>query len=304
MDASSVLQSVSEINKQISKAMKPFLKDLESIQRQYAPILKKMSQWAEEYTNFKEYILSEWAALDEELKTKNRYFPESSFIEIFEEFCVLEYLYSIVSTQEELYRARIYNKQDDTEKGIEFQGYGKAGSDAPPPSYSGIGRGNPNGISYLYTAQDLDTAISEIQPNVGQMVSVAKIKLTEEIKIFDFDRIFENEEYTEDSHEEFQKRARNSVYGVFRFFSIMSEIFSTPSKGDSTNYYATQYISEFIKKKGYDGIRFKSSLNKNGSNIVLFDVSKEGRKYEIISSSLHEIEEVKVKSKNVEESLL
>lgn len=32
----------------------------------------------------------------------------------------------------------------------------------------------------------------------------------------------------------------------------------------------TQYLTETIKNMGFDGIRFKSALNSNGINIVLF----------------------------------
>ena len=300
-----MFNGLAEIPNRLSKSIDSIAKNMENIREQFLPIFKKIGQWAEEYSDFEEYILSEWNQLDDELKTKNRYFPESNFIEIFKGFCIPEYLYSTVNIEEELYRARIYNRHEDTEEKDEnFQGYGKKGSDAPPSSYSTTGRNNPNGISYLYTAQDLDTAISEIQPNVGQVVSVAKIRATTEIRIFDFEKIFDNQNSEEDSHEEFEEKAKNSLYAVIRFYSIMSKIFSTPSRGDSTNYYATQYISEFIKKEGFGGIRFKSSSNTGGSNIVLFDVSEQERKYEIISSSLHEIEEVKVTSKIVEESLL
>ena len=33
----------------------------------------------------------------------------------------------------------------------------------------------------------------------------------------------------------------------------------------------TQYIAEEIKNMGFDGLRFRSSLNKNGFNVVLFN---------------------------------
>ena len=54
-------------------------------------------------------------------------------------------------------------------------------------------------------------------------------------------------------------------------FDSIGKRFSIPNKNDVTKYMATQYIAEEIKHLGFDGIRFNSSLNLGGKNIVLFE---------------------------------
>lgn len=136
-----------------------------------------------------------------------------------------------------------------------FWGYNQKESDAPPKDKASSGRANPKNISYLYIAGDIKTAILEVRPILNQNVSVATVKITKDLKLFDFC-------YT-DSDENDKGRAFD--------LSVISAAFSKPNFGGEDNYYATQYICEFIREMGFDGIRFYSSLNPEGQNIVLFD---------------------------------
>lgn len=43
------------------------------------------------------------------------------------------------------------------------------------------------------------------------------------------------------------------------------------SPHNKTGYLPSQYISEFIKQKEFDGVSYLSSLSKSGNNIALFD---------------------------------
>lgn len=56
-----------------------------------------------------------------------------------------------------------------------------------------------------------------------------------------------------------------------RLYNTIGAMFSRPYNGDASKYLSTQYIAEEIKNMGFDGLRFRSSLNKNGYNIVLFN---------------------------------
>src|SRR5258706_9457584 len=47
---------------------------------------------------------------------------------------------------------------------------------APPDLKARGGRANPNGISYLYAADEEATAIAEVRPYLGAKVSVAKME--------------------------------------------------------------------------------------------------------------------------------
>jgi hypothetical protein len=141
---------------------------------------------------------------------------------------------------------------------VAFWGFSAEKSGAPLENAT-QGRVNPAGVSYLYTARDANTAISEIQPSIAQLVSVAKIKTNRRLKVFDFDfhNAFKDSELMQISLTEFRKRMGVSFWELEIFFDTMSELFSKPALGNASNYYATQYISEFIKHLGFDGIGIK-----------------------------------------------
>lgn len=158
-----------------------------------------------------------------------------------------------------------------------FWGYGAEQSDAPPKEKTSGGRANPRNISYLYIAEDVKTAILEVRPNVTQEVSVATVKITKDLRLFDFC-------YTDPSESEMGKSFD---------LGIISAAFSMPNFGDENNYYATQYVCEYIKEMGFDGIRFYSSLNPEGKNIVLFDTEADpltkSKNYKITNSKVYSV---------------
>lgn len=169
---------------------------------------------------------------------------------------------------------------DEIEKIIskekQFWGYSKEESDAPPKDVTPAGRANPRNISYLYIAEDIKTAMMEVRPNVLQDVSVATVKILKNLRLFDFCYVDPEDEK-----------------GKSFDLSIISGMFSTPNFGGEDNYYATQYLCEFIKELGFDGIRFYSSLNQNGKNIVLFDTNiqtnTDYKNYEIVESKVYSV---------------
>lgn len=72
--------------------------------------------------------------------------------------------------------------QTDTRSGIT---YNAEESDSPPNEKIKSMRANPEGISYLYAAEDVKTAIMEMRPINGQLFSVATIEITDCIRLFD-----------------------------------------------------------------------------------------------------------------------
>lgn len=160
----------------------------------------------------------------------------------------------------------------------DWWGYNAKESDAPAKGQSNAGRINPNGISYLYAADNLKTATLEVRPVISQFVSIAEVEILEDIKLFDFT--------TNYSIENAPKYADQSMD-----LTVLGEFFSQPNYSGETGYLATQYISEYIKhlkskdgKHIFDGLCYKSSLDSDGLNYVLFNVD-EDRKY-VINNSL------------------
>ena len=87
----------------------------------------------------------------------------------------------------------------------------------------------------------------EVRPRLGANVSVATIVVDEEIRLLDFTL----------------KNIPKSMSKVkVNFFADLSILFSKPvtSDDDILDYIPTQYIAEYAKHLGYDGIAFRSSL--------------------------------------------
>lgn len=145
-----------------------------------------------------------------------------------------------------------------------FQGYDAKDSGAAPPHLCNAGRINPEHISYLYTAQTKDTAISEIKPFIGQVISVAKLQNEKELKMFDLSKKFLPDPLD----------FIGSMNQQTNILEVLSNHFKKPNHGNCSDYLPTQAISEFVKEVlNYDGIIFKSSLDNNGLNYVFFDTT-------------------------------
>jgi hypothetical protein len=159
-------------------------------------------------------------------------------------------------------------------KASNFKGY-NAQESMPPTSNISAGRANPDNIRYLYVCEDEVTPIYEIKPSIGQNISLAKLKLNRDVTLYDLTINTINEDI------------------MPTLFYIIEKKFSLPNYGDLTKYYSTQYIAEMLNNKGFDGIRFNSSLNEGGKNIVLFNVDD----CRVVSSKLLEVSKINIETK-------
>lgn len=167
----------------------------------------------------------------------------------------------------------------------DYLGYNAENSDAPLHQTGRAGRTNPSGINYLYACHDPLTATLEVRPVPTQFVSLAEIEVTQTCTLFDFSKSLP-----------FPGDGTNDLDVVD--YSVISRLFSLPNFGEDADYYITQYISEFIKNKNtdsgkrtFDGLCFKSSLNPDGVNIVLFDTSA-SKKYKVRKSKLMRVRDL------------
>lgn len=177
------------------------------------------------------------------------------------------YLYDFVTDIDidtVFYRAR---EQDDSIKVIgEIDPYKEMGP--APYNKAKTNRMSPAGISYLYVAEDKNTAFSECRLN-GKRAVVAKFKLKESLQIIDFSRssfggarsIFE-EDYDHDER------------WISSFLKSFVNEITMPvddNVGDhSYDYAATQVIAEYLRSKNYDGICFKSSVGEGKSYVFFY----------------------------------
>ncbi len=200
-----------------------------------------------------EYYLKEQGKTDEEIKKSLKDISSTEKTSLLAIMHITEKTYDAKSEKSLNAALKKWNKR------IKFKGYNSKDSGAPEADKIKNGRANPDHIRYIYLSEDIETPVYEIQPKIGDTISVAKVVLKKPVKLFDLTNIVE----INDSDEKPKLRT---------LFDMIGDMFSQPiSASDSTKYLPTQYISEIIKNMGFDGIRFVSSVHKNGINVVLFD---------------------------------
>lgn len=143
-----------------------------------------------------------------------------------------------------------------------FEPYKGQEISAPPPGLSGNGRMNREGVSFLYLATEIETAICEIRPHPGHYVSIGSFMNDRKLNIANFHDI-PIEKYVS-SDEELDK---------YTFLKSIDSAFGLPIVPEERKKYSfTQFLSEVIRKRGFDGIRYSSSVG-TGTNYVFFDPS-------------------------------
>ncbi|MES0446902.1 MAG: RES family NAD+ phosphorylase [Desulfobacterales bacterium] len=143
------------------------------------------------------------------------------------------------------------------------------------------GRANPKGIPYLYLATKKDTAMAEVRPWLGSLISVGQFKTTKDMVLIDcsvhYDR---NPCYVVEPGPDEMEQA---------VWSHIDMSFSKPITEDdkTADYVPTQIIAELFKVNGFDGIMYKSMLEE-GHNIVLFDVDSA----KLVNCNLYKLDKI------------
>lgn len=203
------------------------------------------------------------------LQEDNRFFTDFRFLKLLYWYAKRpkehEVAKHILLAGQVLYRARIYDVQHDKcEKNSAFQGYGEKDSFIPPDHNSvPEGRINPARIKYLYTAYSIPTAIAEVRPFIKAEVSVAEITVLENLEILSF--CAQHSSTTLDGKNDDVLKWKSHL--KLAFTELFNRSYTSPR-----DYLLCQYISEFIKNLGYDGVAFRSSkvctdLNRGSNNI-------------------------------------
>jgi hypothetical protein len=159
-----------------------------------------------------------------------------------------------------LYRSRI---SDET--GIRKEEMGP-----PPAKLATAGRANSAGISCLYLANDIVTTFHEIRARDLDYISVASFCANKDLKIVDLSNLDNISPFSQGSFD-YEWFAINM--SILKKISI--EIAKPLRRQDSElDYLPAQYISDFVKSLGFDGICYKSTLNSEGLNYAFFDHKK------------------------------
>jgi RES domain len=203
--------------------------------------------------------LHEWEKLRDELMYHNRFFPEVNI-----DLDRLQILLSSLTLDADevpslWYRARI--QTGDASFPIAEMG-------APPKRIASHGRANPAGIPYLYLGSTQETAISEIRPHTGETACVADFRTPQNLKLVDLRRPKKmvSPFLLEDAAD--IGRMRSDI----PFLERLGEELTRPvvPQGAAIDYTPSQYLCEFIKKCGYGGVIYRSSVS-DGINLALFN---------------------------------
>lgn len=200
--------------------------------------------------------LAQWDKLRDEMMYANRWFLDVG-IDLDRLRQLLDMLLA-PPLPRRWYRARI--RTEDDVFAIDKMG-------APPKRRSSHGRANPAGIPYLYLGSLPDTAAAEIRPHTGEVACVADFMIPE-IKAVDLrnPRKLVSPFILTDASEIGQLRAD------LPFLERLGEELTRPVQpaGAAIDYIPSQYLCEFIKKSGFDGVVYRSSVS-DGINLALFD---------------------------------
>ncbi len=239
---------------------------------------KYLARYSKEQKNIKQ-----WEHFREELKHNNRFFPENApdtkHIEPFGTY-IGKFLKKGV---QKFYRARI----NITSKPFSIRSMGK-----PPKNIVSSGRANPVGIPYLYLASSIKTAISEIRGHKGEVVTVAEYEMKNNLELADLRdpkaTISPFELNTEDELE--------LIYKNMPFLTLLGNELSKPVIPREANleYLPSQYLCELLKKIGFHGIIYKSSVS-DGNNYVIFN----DKKLKGVKTLQYKITDIKTESEKI-----
>jgi hypothetical protein len=135
----------------------------------------------------------------------------------------------------------------------------------PSSSFVGNGRANPVGIAYWYAATDPETAVAEMRPWQGAVLTVAELQAKRNMQLINCGN----------THPmlTLYNNVAESVKEDYVWNSI-GQAFSRPIAPTTSDfeYVPTQMLAEAFRIKGFDGIQYKSHLGE-GMNVVVFDLS-------------------------------
>jgi len=196
-----------------------------------------------------------WEEFSNSIKFNNRFHNSMFNADVFASF--LSIITKNYPSGTQMYRARI-----SSDKG----GFLKESMGAPPKDRRTAGRINPEGVGILYLSSDPITVLNEVRASVYDYITIGTFQCSRDIKVVNLSGVGRTSPFLYVG--EFEKFAANRKV----FHEIAAEIAKPLRRSDSLlSYLPTQYIAEFIKSQGYDGVEYDSTLSHGGLNIAIFD---------------------------------
>ena len=208
--------------------------------------------------------LRSWAQFSDEIRTRNRYFPQT----VPDRQTLENVLLGSVERVEKdvgLYRARVVES---------FVLPTAAEMGAPPASKAKAGRANPIGIPHLYLSFALETSIYETRVANHTRVAIGTFHPVRDLDVLNLADI-EPPDFFDidiDQPDAVAEQVRRVLF--HRYLTALGDELRKPVRttDQPTDYIPTQYLCELAKSLGLDGVLYSSSLHPQGRNLVLFDV--------------------------------
>lgn len=203
-----------------------------------------------------------WNQIRDELRSNRRFFAERLLGEDDQWDKFFGVSNNTIDNGTRFYRGRINTKEDEIfthEDDLRM----------PPPNIAPAGRANVAGIPYLYLTTDEETVMYECRASAGDHISIGIFENPKEIKIVDFT-------FTPDLFEAYNIITFDlkTTLQQYLFFSAISKDLSHPIRrydNKELDYLSTQFVCEYIRLAGQQGVLFKSSQHPTGKNLVLFN---------------------------------
>ena len=193
--------------------------------------------------------------------------------------------HSTIKSGSVFYRARIIKSyRVFREKNSSFKieddfinGYDQYNSKEPPINVSPAGRANIQGSSYLYLTKTDSTAVEEVKAKKTKYLSVAKFKTKKTLKIIDLTKSYCAEDFTflkayNDKKSDLTKINIDFLVS-YMLSNFTANIDNSDKKTKDSIYYVSQYIADFFRKAGYDGVQYYGSHD-HGKCLTLFHSHK------------------------------
>ena len=197
-----------------------------------------------------------WTDFKKYMRNENRFHGKYINLSILES--ILRETETSIPKGTKLFRARVSSKM----------GYPREKMGAPPNDVASPGRANSKGQSCLYLSDRQETTVKEVRARAFDYVTIATFQLNQDIRVLDLSSIVHSSPFYADNDK--VKYLLNEA----TLRQIQNDLAKPMSRLDSElDYLPTQYISDFAKCLGYDGVKYFSTFDKNSYNVALFDSS-------------------------------
>jgi hypothetical protein len=171
----------------------------------------------------------------------------------------------VVAAGTEFFRGRVgiqarLRKKSSLQEGRDFRYLPYSGKhiDRPPLTLATEGRFNRARVSILYLASDTHTAVAELRPHPGHLVSTARFRLNRNLEVANF------------ANHDIRNFLSDSRLEDLRMILSIADVLNVPVQPEHRSLYAvTQLFSDALRAEGFDGLIFRSSVGA-GTNLTCF----------------------------------